>query len=357
MSTISKQWVLKGANGLECLALETVRIAPLGRHDVLVKFKAASLNYRDIAIAQGKYPRAQKASIVPGSDGAGEVVQVGPGVTEFQPGDRVATCFFQDYVAGRTTAKRSGTALGSVVDGVFRQYGVFPAHGLVSIPPSLSWREGSTLSCAALTAWTCLHGDRPVKPGDTVLIQGAGGVSLFGLQFAIAAGAHVIATSSAGKKAALLRRLGAQHIVDYQKEEDWGFKVRQLSPNREGCDIILDVGGPSNWKGSLQAVKRGGDMHLIGWLGGFEGAGMPTIWDARQALCNLKSVSVGNRAQFEDMNKAIEAFEIKPTLDPVSFNLHDLKQAYQYVVSSKYLLVVKHFNSVVRLMGSTLVKS
>lgn len=139
-----------------------------------------------IRLVQGRYPRAQKASIIPGSDGAGEVVNIGPGVTEFQPGDRVATCFFQDYVSGGISAKRLGTALGSVVDGVFRQYGVFPVHGLVSIPPSLSWREASTLSCAALTAWSCLHGDRPVKPGDTVLIQGTGGVSLFGLQVGVA---------------------------------------------------------------------------------------------------------------------------------------------------------------------------
>lgn len=173
----------------------------------------------------------------------------------------------------------------------------------------------------------------------------------------MAAGAHVIVTSSTDEKAELLRRLGAQHIVDYRKEEEWGLKVRQLSPNREGCDIILDVGGPSNWKGSLQAVKRGGDIHLIGWLGGFESAGMPTIWDVRQVLCNLKSVSVGNRDQFEDMIKAIEAFEIKPTLDPAIFNLYDLKQAYQYAVSSKYLSVGRYSNPVVRLIGSTLERS
>ncbi|KAJ9157204.1 alcohol dehydrogenase [Pleurostoma richardsiae] len=336
MPVESKQWVLSGAKGTECLALNTVEIPPLGRHDILVKFRAASLNYRDIAIALGKYPRPQKTGIVPGSDGAGEVVAVGAGVTEFQQGDRVATCFFQDWVAGRPTFKRLSTALGSEVDGVFREYGVFPAHGLVAIPPSLSWREASTLSCAALTAWACLHGERPVAPGDVVLVQGTGGVSLFGLQFAIAAGAHVIATTSSEDKAKFLKSLGAEHVINYRTEEEWGRHVRQATPGQAGCDIILDVGGSSNWAQSLKAVGAGGDIYLIGFLGGTGDTSGPTLWDTRQALCNPKSISVGNRAQFEDMNKAIEAFNIKPVIDDSVFDLDHLKEAYQYLMSASH---------------------
>ncbi|EXJ76828.1 hypothetical protein A1O3_10473 [Capronia epimyces CBS 606.96] len=337
MSVESQQWILNGSQGLSCLESTTAKVPELGRYDVLVKFKAVSLNYRDIAMVLGKYPRPMRKGLVPGSDGAGEVVKAGPGVTEFRPGDRVATCFFQDYVAGKPTLQRLQTALGADKDGVFRQYGIFPVHGLVAIPPCLDWREASTLSCAALTAWGCLHGERPVAPGDTVLIQGTGGVSLFGLQFAVAAGARVIATTSSDTKVGLLKGLGAQHVVNYKTHSDWGARVRQLTPNQQGCDIILEVGGPRSVNQSLQAAKVGADIHMIGWLGGAGDDPGPTIWDVRQALCNIKSVVVGSRAQFEDMNKSIEAFKIKPAIDSSVFDLARLKEAYQYLIEAKHL--------------------
>ncbi|KIV92287.1 hypothetical protein PV10_06739 [Exophiala mesophila] len=338
----SKQWVLNGSGSLDSLKCQTVSIPALGQHDVLVKLKAVSLNYRDLAMALGKYPRAQPPGVVPGSDGAGVVVDVGSGVTEFKLGDRIATCFFQDGDTGRPNRKQPRISLAGEADGVLREYGIFPEHGLVNIPQHLDWREASTLTCAGVTAWSCLHGDRPVAPGDYVLIQGTGGVSLFGLQFAIAAGAHVIATTSSADKVELLKSLGAQHVVNYREEPNWGLKVRELTPGKVGCDIILDVGGPSNWAQSLQAVRTAGDIHLIGFLGGSPDdqdpkEPTPSFWDLRQRLCNLKSVAVGSRPQFEAMNKAIDTFKIRPVVDVARFDLDHAKDAYQYLIDAKHI--------------------
>ncbi|KAJ9615018.1 hypothetical protein H2200_001092 [Cladophialophora chaetospira] len=309
MSTY-KAWTLTGTGSLDVLELVDRDVSEIGRTDVLIRFKAFSLNYRDIAMALGNYPRHMDKGLISGSDGAGEIVAVGSGVTEFVVGDRVAPCFFQDFLGGRKTAKRLRSALGADREGVFRQ---------------------------EVTAWGCLYGERRVMPGDTVLIQGTGGVSLFGLQFAVAAGATVIATTSSDDKIELLKRLGAKHVVNYKMQPDWGLAARKLTPNGEGFDSILDVGGPTTMGESLKAVKVGGDIHMIGFLGGTEQNTQATIWHARQAFCNLKSVVVGNRVQFEEMNRAIESLGLKPVLDSSTFELKRLKEAYQYVIDAKHV--------------------
>jgi NADPH:quinone reductase-like Zn-dependent oxidoreductase len=325
-------------NGIGSLALEEAPLPTLGQFDVLVRFHALSLNYRDIILAFGKYPRSRKFGVVQGSDGAGEVIATGNAVQELKVGDRVATCFFQSHLSGRFTAAKGQTDLGGHVDGAFRDYGVFTAHGLIKIPSSLSYREAATLPCAALTAWACLFSDTDehVQPGDTVLTQGTGGVSLFALQFAITAGANVIATTSSSEKVDMLKRMGAKHVINYREVEDWGVKARELSPEQNGADIVVDIGGAATGTQCLKAVRAGnGQVCLVGHRAGGAAEGPPTIWDVRQAAAKVRSIFVGSRQQFENMNKAIDAWKIKPVVDQRVFQFKEMKDAYNYLVRFK----------------------
>lgn len=339
LPTKARQWVLHNMdNGMDSLALEEAPLPTLGQFDALVRFHALSLNYRDILLASGKYPRSRKFGVVQGSDGAGEVVATGGGVQEFKVGDKVATNFFQSHLSGRFNAAKGQTDLGGHVDGAFRDYGVFPAHGLVKIPSSLSYREAATLPCAALTAWTCLFSDTDehVQPGDTVLTQGTGGVSLFALQFAIAAGANVIATISSSEKANMLKRMGAMHVINYREIEDWGVKTREISSEQNGADIIVDIGGAATGAQCLKAVRAGnGQVCLVGHRTGCAGDGLPSIWDVRQAAAKVRSIFVGSRQQFENMNKATDAWKIKPVVDKRVFKFEEMKDAYNYLVRFK----------------------
>ena len=292
--------------------------------------------YRDIVLFSGNYPRSRKLGCVQGSDGAGEILRVGDGVHEFKVGGRVATAFFRSHLSGRFTAAKGQSDLGGNVDGAFRDYGVFPAQGLVKIPHSLNYREAATLPCAALAAWSCLFSDSDehVQPGDTVLTQSTGGVSLFALQFAIAAGANVIATTSSSEKAAMLETMGAKEVINYREIEEWGIKARQLSPDQMGADIIVDIGGAATVGQCLKAGKPGnGQICLVGHRTRGTAQGLPTTWDVRQAALKVRSIFVGSRQQFEDMNKAIDAWKIKPVIDPETFKFEDLKEAYRYLVS------------------------
>jgi NADPH:quinone reductase-like Zn-dependent oxidoreductase len=215
---------------------------------------------------QGKYPFAQRKGVVPASDGAGEVVAVGPKVSRFQKGDRVATLFNQGHLSGSLNPQSATTGVGGAIDGALRQYGVYSEEGLVEIPQSLNWLEGSTLSCAALTAWNALYGLKPLAPGDTVLTQGTGGVSIFALQFAKAAGATVIATTSSAAKAETLKKLGADHVLNYKENPNWGEEAKKLSSKGEGVDQIVEVGGPATMAQSLKAIKIDGIISIIGYV-------------------------------------------------------------------------------------------
>lgn len=334
----TKQWTVEGPNGFDGLKWnDKAEIPALGDHDVLVNFHYASLNYRDLIISLGKYPFPIGLPRIPGSDGAGTVVATGPRVTRFQKGDRVLTLFNQSHLAADITAADAGTGLGGNLDGTLRQYGAFEESGLVSMPTTLNFQQGSTLSCAALTAWNALYGvpGKSLKPGDTVLTQGTGGVSMFTLQFAKAAGARVISTTSSNDKAEVLKKLGADHVINYKTDETWGETAKKLTPGGKGCAHIVEVGGPRTMAQSLKAIRPEGTISIIGFLGGFS-KDQPSFLDCLNNMCTVRGVLVGSRLQFEQMNEAIDANGIKPVVDDKVFSLDETKEAYQYMWDQKH---------------------
>ncbi|MCJ1415957.1 hypothetical protein MMC32_002292 [Xylographa parallela] len=332
------QWTVEGTSGFDSLKFnKDAPIPSLGERDVLVHFHYASLNYRDLIIPKGQYPFGTKPSVVPGSDGAGSVEAVGSGVTRFKKGDKVVILFNQGHLAGSLTPAALGTGVGGVVDGTLRQYGAFDEQGLVAMPETLDFQQASTLTCAAVTAWNALYGleSSSLKPGDTVLTQGTGGVSIFALQFAKAAGARVIATTSSDAKAETLKKLGADHIINYKTDENWGETAKKLTPGGLGVEHIIEVGGPKTIKQSFKAVKIDGVITVIGFLAGHT-KDEPSFLEVLQATCVVRGLVVGSRAQFEQMNKAIDATGIKPVVDEKVFGLEELKEAYQYMWDQKH---------------------
>lgn len=275
--------------------------------------------------------------MIPASDGAGTIVAAGPRVSRFQKGDRVLTLFNQSHLAGAITVADTNTGLGGGLDGTLRQYGVFDQSGLVLMPSTLDFQQGSTLPCAALTAWNGLYGveGKSLKPGDTILTQGTGGVSMFALQFAKAAGARVISTTSSDAKAEVLKKLGADHIINYKTDESWGETAKKLTPGGLGCAHVIEVGGPKTMAQSLKAIRPEGIISIIGFLGGFT-KDQPTFLDCLNNICTVRGVLVGSRQQFEQMNEAIDANGIKPVVDEKVFGLEETKEAYQYMWDQKH---------------------
>ncbi|CAN9307739.1 unnamed protein product [Alternaria alternata] len=314
----TKAWTVQGQNGFDSLTFnEQAKVPEIGDKDVLVKVHAASLNYRDLIIPMGKYPFPMKDNTVPGSDGAGTVESVGKHVTRFKPGDKVA--------------------LEAPLMALSENTGVFDEAGLVQAPSNLNMLEASTLSCAALTAWNALYGleSRALKPGDTVLTQGTGGVSIFALQFAKAAGAKVIATTSSAEKAKILKKYGADHVINYKETPNWGEEAAKYTPNGAGVQHVVEVGGPTTMAQSLKAVAIDGVITIIGFIGG-GGKEQPTFLDCLSNICTVRGILVGSRLQMEDMCRAIEANDIHPVVDEKVFELKDLKEAYQYMWDQKH---------------------
>ncbi|KAJ5108096.1 Polyketide synthase enoylreductase [Penicillium angulare] len=327
-----KSWVIENKdNGFDGLVYKDAQIPKVGDNEVLVKLQAASLNYRDLIIPKGKYPFATKFPVVPGSDGAGEVVEVGSKVTGLKKGDKVATLFNQGHQYGAIDLPAAGTGLGGVIDGSLRQYGVFAETGLVKSANNLSAIENSTLPCAALTSWNALYGLKPLKPGQVVLVQGTGGVSLFGLQFAKAAGAIVIATTSSAQKAEKLKKLGADHVINYKEDLNWGETAKKLTPEGAGVDHILEVGGSGTLTQSFKAIKFEGVISIIGFLGGVDPKTQPGVLDTLGHICTVRGVYVGSRALMQDMIRAIEANDIHPVVDEKVFSLDQAREAYEYM--------------------------
>ncbi|KAJ5145081.1 Polyketide synthase enoylreductase [Penicillium atrosanguineum] len=327
-----KQWVVESKEkDFDGLVYKDAPVPKVGESEVLVKLHAASLNYRDLIIPKGQYPFPSNFPVVPGSDGAGEVVEVGSKVTDFKKGDRVATVFNQGHQYGPVNIAASHTGLGGVLDGTLREYGVFSASGLVKAPKNLNALESSTLTCAALTAWNALYGLKPLKPGQVVLVQGTGGVSMFGLQFAKAAGATVIATTSSAAKAEKLKELGADHIINYRQDTNWGETARKLTPEGEGVDHILEVGGPGTLAQSFKAIKYEGLISVIGFIGDGTGQDQPTILDALSNICTVRGVYVGSKELMQDMIRAIEANDIHPVVDEKVFTLDQTRKAYEHM--------------------------
>ncbi|KAK2733722.1 hypothetical protein FQN55_003177 [Onygenales sp. PD_40] len=340
----TKQWKLVGQDGFDGLKYTEEPVAELGDNQVLVKIKAASLNPRDLLITRGLYPfPLNPTGIVPGSDGAGTVLAIGKHVTRFQPGDNVLTTINPTYLSGSITAETARAGLGAELDGTFRELGAFDEQGLVRMPEGLGFREAATLSCAGLTAWNVLFGERRVGEGQWVLTEGTGGVSLFVIRFAKAVGARVIGTTGRGEVGRrLLEGLGVDFVIDYREEKEWGVKAKEVTGG-VGVDVVVDVVGPRGLGQSAKAVKLDGVINVIGAVGGFEegdkGEEIPGLLDTWLNLYTARGVWVGNRAHMEEMCRAIEgnAEKMRPVIDERSFKLEDLKEAYEYMAEGKHL--------------------
>ena len=303
-------WEIVSAGGLDALALNERTSQKPGPGEVLVRMRASSINYRDLSTILDPEARAIPYPRIPNSDGAGEVLAVGPGVSRWRPGDRVAGCFFQDWAAGGISAAAMTTALGGPVDGVLAEEVVFQEGGLVGIPAHLSFEEAACLPCAGVTAWNCLVAGGAVKAGDTVLLLGTGGVSIFALQIGIMAGARVIITSSSDAKLDRTRELGAHETINYRATPDWAGRVHELTDGR-GVDHVLEVGGPGTMEQSLEAARVGGRIAYVGVL---TGGTINPVAIMRKSI-RLQGVYVGSRAMFEDMNRAFSAHAIRPIID------------------------------------------
>jgi NADPH:quinone reductase-like Zn-dependent oxidoreductase len=346
----NQEYRLSDSSGFDSIKLHKSSPIPQpGPGQVQIKFHACSLNYRDLIISQGKYPLPLKPETVPASDGAGEITALGEGVTHLKIGDRVSPNFTQDHIGGQLTEEALASTLGGGIDGCLRQYGVFRALSCVKIPSSLSYEEAATLSCAALTAWNALYGvsDKALRPGQTVLVQGTGGVSIFGAQFALAAGAKVIVTSSSNDKiAAVKKHLGEKNIltINYSETPEWGKKAKELTGGR-GVDHILEVGGAQTLKQSFEALAFGGSIDLIGFIAQGSAPNISVTEICMATLmknANVRGVLIGSVEQFNAMNAAIETHNIKPIVDKV-FEFEDLKSAYEYQWSQQHVgkVVVK----------------
>ena len=286
-----------------------------GPGQVLVRMRAVSLNYRDLLMVNGMYGRGAASPtdvITPFSDGCGVVEAVGAGVTRFAVGDRVATLFFQGWVSGPPSLEKIQTALGFPVPGAGAELQTFSEQGLSKVPDFLSDEEVATLPCAALTAWRGLFCDARLEPGDTVVLQGTGGVSIFGLQFAHAAGLRTLITSSSDEKLARAKALGADHLVNYRTTPAWSKPVREATGGR-GADFIMEVGGGGTIQESMRAVKIGGHIAVIGVVAGAGDPFNPASLIGNSA--KLQGLSVGSREMFEAMCRAIELHRIRPVVD------------------------------------------
>jgi NADPH:quinone reductase-like Zn-dependent oxidoreductase len=321
-----------GGTSIDQLIFDSVEVPEPGAGEVLVAIKAVSLNYRDLAVVTGRYPRNPAEPTIIASDGAGDVIAVGDGVTVFRAGDRVAGSFFQKWIAGPYAREYGASALGGAVPGVLTQFRVFDQAGLVRIPEHFSYQEGATLPCAGLTAWNALVPSMHVQAGDTVLLLGTGGVSIFGLQFAKLHGARVIITSSSDEKLARAKALGADETINYKTTPEWDKEVLRLTAGR-GVDMVLEVGGGETFTRSMNSVRASGQMAVIGVLSGVAGT-IPVGLIGIQTL-SVRGIFVGSVAMFEDMNRAITANQLRPVIDRV-FPFEQSADALRYLQSAQH---------------------
>lgn len=334
MSATMNVYRLDRFDGIDALTLHEEPKPTPGHGQVLVRVRASSLNFRDLVIAEGKYPYPPKPRTVPHSDGAGEVEAVGPGVRRFAIGDRVMNYFFVDWVGG--VRREVGAQYLIDEDGWLTEYKVVDAEALVAIPAHLSFEEAAALPCAGATAWNAIAG---VGPGDAVVTQGTGGVSLLALQLAKILGARVIATTSSAAKATRLRELGADDVIDYVAIPDWSRAVRELT-NGRGAERIVDVGGPSTLEQSSAAVAFRGQVSLVGALG----AGPPIdFFKLFFSQASYVPIAIGSRSDTEEMNRVLAARGVRPVLDRV-FDFAEAKAAWQHFAGRRIFgkVVVRH---------------
>jgi len=331
----------KAGAGIEAL-VEVERAEPKPAYrQVLVKVKACSLNFRDLGMVRGTYRVPIRDNIIPLSDGAGEVVETGPGVTRVKIGDRVAGCFFQRWLGGEPSADVHTSALGGGIDGMLADYALLEEDGVVKIPPHLSLEEGATLPCAGVTAWHAMMEHAKLKAGDTILLQGTGGVSIFGLQFAHAMGIRAIITSSSDEKLKQAKALGAAFGINYKTTPEWQKAAMDFTGGR-GVDHVIEVGGAATLTRSFGAIRVGGRISMIGGLSGGATELNPGLIFSRRA--NVQGISVGSMQMFEAMNRAIEANAIRPVIDKV-FGFAAAPEAYRHMASGA------HFGKIVIAVG------
>lgn len=298
--------------------------------EMTVRLHANSLNYHDFAVVSGMWGPSEPR--IPMADGAGEVIAVGDGVTEFAVGDHVVSTFFPTWLAGEPLVEGFATTPGDGVDGYARETVTASVNAFTHAPKGWSHVESSTLTTAALTAWRALMADGGLKSGDTVLVQGTGGVSIFALQFAKMAGASVIATSSSDDKLERLRALGADHLINYRKTANWGELARDMTGGR-GVDHIIEVGGPASLDQSMLAARVGGHIAVIGILTGLSAE--VSIITALVKQLRLQGLIVGSRTQQQDMVRAIDANHMRPVIDKV-FPLENIVDAFRYQETNKH---------------------
>lgn len=311
------------------LTLQPVEAPPLGPTDVRVRMRAASLNYRDLLIAKGAASRS--APVIPASDGAGEVIAVGEQVSRFRVGDRVMANFFPAWVDGELSEAGHQSALGGNAPGVLREELVLDEKSWVSMPKGWSFEEAATLPCAGLTAWQALFEVTRLKPGQKVLLLGSGGVSVFGLQLAKAAGAHVTITTSQDAKADRLRALGADEVVNYKSTPNWGKHIREATG---GVDLALEVGGAGTFEQSIEALRFGGELSLIGVLAGIRAE--LSLYGLMHKRLTVHGIYVGSVAMFERFVQALDATKLRPIIDK-TYSFADLKDAYAHLESGEHL--------------------
>jgi NADPH:quinone reductase-like Zn-dependent oxidoreductase len=327
-----KAFEVRNTFGIDSLTL-TERPEPRpGPGQVLLKMRAFSLNYRDLMMVKGLYNPKLSLPVVPLSDGVGEVIGLGEGVTRVKTGDRVAGIFMQRWLSGELTDAAARSSLGGGGDGMLAEYVVLHQDGVVHVPEHLTDEEAATLPCAAVTAWHALITEGGLKAGDTVLVQGTGGVSLFALQFAKMSGARVIATSSSDDKLERVRSLGASDGINYKTAPDWDDRARKLTGG-VGVDHVVEVGGGGTLSQSLRAVRLGGRISLIGVLSGNSGQVNPLPILMKNV--RVQGIFVGSREMFEAMNRAIALHRLRPVVDRV-FPFTEAREALRYLESGKH---------------------
>lgn len=340
MATDNRVYRYRPDQGAFRLAREDGPVPEPGEGQVRVRVRASSLNYRDLIALRNKVGRPVDG-VIPLSDGAGEVVAVGPGVTRVAVGDRVAGCFFQSWSDGPFHPLYHKHDLGGARDGVLADQVILDAEGVVRVPDSLSFEEAACLPCAALTAWTALVSRGGLQPGAWVLILGTGGVSIFGLQFAVAQGAKVIVTSSSDDKLKRALDLGASHGINYRTHPEWEHEVWRHT-NKHGADHILEVGGPGTLGKSIKCVAGSGQIALIGVLTGFH-APDTSLFPLMARNARLDGIYVGSRADFIAMNTFLESNSIHPVIDRV-FDFDHATEAFAHLERARHFgkVVIRH---------------
>ena len=334
-----KAWQIENDDGIDALKLADLPIGDPGPGEVRVRIMASSINRRDMNTVLAPSARNTPLPRIPNSDGAGEVVAVGANVSQFKPGDRVASCFFKRWEAGRISAPVMASALGGAEEGMLSAETILPEGALVHLPEHLTWEEAGTLTCAGVTAWHALVARGGLKAGDTVLLLGTGGVSIFALQFAKMMGARVIITSKSGEKLERARTLGADETINYAETPHWDQAVMKLTDG-VGVDHVVEVGGAGTLQRSVGALAFGGHIGLIGVLTQGELNPYPLMGKSGR----ISGIYVGSREMFRNMNAAISANAMRPVIDH-TFDFDDARSAYHSMQSDS------HFGKIVIRVG------